>query len=99
MEERNRCAKEDIVGIVQLLVVLIMIRACERVAYIPKEQRSGVLYCSVCPNRKVGAKFKLDGVQSKFSSIATNISVVHFKTDLHNKMPIISPVSNVDATM
>ena len=36
-------------------------------------------------------QFKIDGIEPKFSLIATDNSVVHFKTDLHNQMPILSP--------
>ena len=42
-------------------------------------------------------QFKIDGIESQFSLIATDNSVVHFKTDLHNQMPILSPVPNMEA--
>ena len=58
-------------------------------------------FCQI--NRKVltseDPQFKLDGIESKFSLIATDNSVVHFKTDLHNQMPILASVPNMDANM
>ena len=41
-------------------------------------------------------QFKIVGIESKFSLIATDNSVVHFKTDFHDQMPILSPVPNMD---
>ena len=58
-------------------------------------------FCQI--NRKVQTsqdpQFKLDGIESKFSLIATDDSVVHFKTDLHNQMPILAPIPNMDTNM
>ena len=110
--ERNSTVQSTELGITHVIAVDIDLKPIKiifKAYYIPPygltmEENFNVLpayrFCQI--NRKVPTsedpQFKLDGIESKFSLIARIInSIVHFKTDLHNQMPILSPVPNMDA--
>ena len=111
--ERNSTVQSTELGITHVIAVDIDLKPIKiifKAYYIPPygltmEENFNVLpayrFCQI--NRKVPTsedpQFKLDGIESKFSLIATDNSVVHFKTDLHNQMPILASVPNMDANM
>ena len=111
--ERKSTVQSTELGITHVIAVDIDLKPIKiifKAYYIPPygltmEENFNVLpayrFCQI--NRKVPTsedpQFKLDGIESKFSLIATDNSVVHFKTDLHNQMPILASVPNMDANM
>jgi hypothetical protein len=109
--ERKSTVQSYQLGITYVIAVdtdLKPIKIIFKAYYIPPygltmEENFNVLpayrFCKI--NRRVltskDPQFQLDGIESEFSLIATDNSVVHFKTDLHNQMPILSPVPKMDA--